>query len=42
MKQLQDFDPVAYVRFASVYWEFKDIEDFVDELTMSLKNKDKK
>lgn len=32
MQQLADVDPVAYVRFASVYREFKDVEDFVAEL----------
>lgn len=42
MKHLKEFDPVAYVRFASVYWEFKEIEDFVSVLNTSLKTKDKK
>ena len=32
MDVLRDFDQVAYVRFASVYREFKDVRDFVDEL----------
>jgi transcriptional repressor NrdR len=32
MEILKDLDPVAYVRFASVYREFKDARDFVDEL----------
>lgn len=32
MKSLNQLDPVAYVRFASVYREFKDVHDFVDEL----------
>ena len=32
MKQLRDLDQVAYVRFASVYRQFKDVRDFVDEL----------
>ena len=32
MDKLKDLDPVAYVRFASVYREFKDAETFVDEL----------
>jgi transcriptional repressor NrdR len=32
MKQLKDFDAVAYVRFASVYREFKDVNTFMDEL----------
>ena len=32
MQQLQGLDGVAYVRFASVYREFKDVRDFVEEL----------
>lgn len=32
MRYLGDLDQVAYVRFASVYREFKDVRDFVDEL----------
>ncbi len=32
MDQLRELDQVAYVRFASVYREFKDAHDFVDEL----------
>jgi transcriptional repressor NrdR len=32
MTRLRDLDQVAYVRFASVYREFKDAEDFVKEL----------
>jgi transcriptional repressor NrdR len=32
MAKLHDLDPVAYVRFASVYREFKDVNDFVAEL----------
>ena len=32
MQHLRDLDEVAYVRFASVYRQFKDINDFVDEL----------
>ncbi|MFH1155888.1 MAG: transcriptional regulator NrdR [Pseudomonadota bacterium] len=32
MKQLQALDDVAYVRFASVYREFKDVDDFIQEL----------
>ena len=32
MKYLQDLDPVAYVRFASVYREFKDVDTFMQEL----------
>lgn len=32
MEKLKDLDAVAYVRFASVYREFKDINTFMDEL----------
>jgi transcriptional repressor NrdR len=32
MGRIKDLDPVAYVRFASVYREFKDVETFMDEL----------
>ena len=31
MKELHQLDQVAYVRFASVYREFKDIDQFMDE-----------
>jgi transcriptional repressor NrdR len=32
MKRLKDLDEVAYVRFASVYHKFKDINEFMTEL----------
>lgn len=32
MSELQDLDEVAYVRFASVYRHFKDINQFLDEI----------
>lgn len=32
MNRLQELDPVAYVRFASVYREFKDVNTFMDEI----------
>lgn len=32
MEALKEIDQVAYVRFASVYREFKDVNDFADEL----------
>jgi transcriptional repressor NrdR len=32
MRKLRDLDPVAYVRFASVYRRFDDIGEFFDEL----------
>lgn len=36
MDELSKLDQVAYVRFASVYREFTDVRDFVDELTPML------
>ena len=39
MKKLKEVDEVAYVRFASVYREFKDVNAFMDELAVFLKNK---
>jgi transcriptional repressor NrdR len=32
MAKLRQADPVAYVRFASVYREFKDVDTFVREI----------
>ena len=32
MKRLREVDQVAYIRFASVYREFKDVSDFVEEV----------
>lgn len=32
MEELKELDEVAYVRFASVYREFKDVNTFMDEL----------
>ena len=40
MKRLKDLDEVAYVRFASVYRQFKDINTFMDELTKLLGSRD--
>ncbi|MFZ5564692.1 MAG: transcriptional regulator NrdR [Thermodesulfobacteriota bacterium] len=37
MKKLHSLDDVAYVRFASVYREFKDVHDFYSELKSLLK-----
>lgn len=37
MKKLQSLDEVAYVRFASVYREFKDVNTFMEELGKLLK-----
>lgn len=36
MSKLKDMDAVAYVRFASVYREFKDVNTFMDELKKML------
>ena len=36
MSKLHDLDAVAYVRFASVYREFKDVNTFMDELKKML------
>ena len=36
MDKLKDLDAVAYVRFASVYREFKDVNTFMDELKKML------
>jgi transcriptional repressor NrdR len=36
MDKLKELDEVAYVRFASVYRQFKDINTFMDELTKLL------
>ena len=37
MEKLVQLDEVAYVRFASVYRQFKDVKQFMDELNMFLK-----
>ena len=39
MKRLKDVDEVAYVRFASVYRQFKDIGTFMQELTKLLNDR---
>lgn len=39
MEQLKNVDEVAYVRFASVYRQFKDINTFMEELNKLLKEK---
>ena len=38
MEKLRDIDDVAYVRFASVYRQFKDINTFMEELKSILKD----
>lgn len=40
MKRLHELDPVAYVRFASVYREFKDAEQFMREIKDVLARKE--
>ncbi len=42
MAQLKKLDKVAYVRFASVYLDFKDIREFMDELKSLLKDRARK
>jgi transcriptional repressor NrdR len=39
MEELRKLDEVAYVRFASVYRQFKDINTFMDELQKIIKEK---
>ena len=39
MNKLKDLDAVAYVRFPSVYREFKDVNTFMDELKSVLNDK---
>ncbi|MCT4545371.1 MAG: transcriptional regulator NrdR [Vallitalea sp.] len=39
MEKLKTIDEVAYVRFASIYREFKDINTFMDELKKILNDK---
>lgn len=42
MSVLKSLDKVAYVRFASVYRQFKDINDLMDEVKMLFEHKEKK
>ncbi|MBA4029364.1 MAG: transcriptional regulator NrdR [Planctomyces sp.] len=42
MEQLRTLDHVAFVRFASVYREFKDVNDFVEELQPILRGEGKR
>lgn len=39
MKELKELDEVAYVRFASVYRQFKDVQSFFNELEEIMKQK---
>jgi len=40
MKELKNLDKVAYVRFASVYLDFKDVPEFMNELKDLLKSRE--
>jgi transcriptional repressor NrdR len=40
MKELKTLDKVAYVRFASVYLDFKDVQEFMSELKDLLKGRE--
>jgi transcriptional repressor NrdR len=42
MKNLKKLDKIAYIRYASVYHSFEDLEDFAEELDKLLKRKKKK
>ena len=42
INKLKEWDEVAYVRFASVYRQFKDIDEFMSELEDILKAKKEK
>lgn len=42
MAELHKIDGVAYVRFASVYRQFRDVSEFLDELKDLLSTKDRK
>jgi transcriptional repressor NrdR len=39
MEELRSMDEVAYVRFASVYRSFRDVSEFMDELSNLLNGK---
>ena len=41
MDKIKDLDAVAYVRFASVYREFKDVNTFMDEIKKLLEKQQK-
>lgn len=41
MEKLIDLDEVAYIRFASVYRQFKDIHDFIDEVNRSTRREER-
>ena len=39
MEKLKEIDDIAYVRFASVYRQFKDVNTFVEEITKLISTK---
>ena len=39
MRRLKELDKVAYVRFASVYLEFEDVSEFMNELKHLVRNR---
>ncbi|EGO86514.1 NrdR family transcriptional regulator, partial [Clostridium botulinum C str. Stockholm] len=39
MDKLKEIDEVSYVRFASVYRQFKDINTFIEEITNLMSHK---
>ena len=41
MRRLKELDKVAYVRFASVYLEFEDVSEFMNELKYLVRTRDK-
>ena len=40
MRELKHLDKVAFVRFASVYRNFRDLDEFKDELNALLRNRE--
>ncbi len=42
MERLRELDQVAYVRFASVYRQFKDVSQFIQELSQMMNEDEKK
>ncbi len=42
MAELRELDDIAYVRFASVYRQFKDIDSFLEEINNYVKRQDSK
>lgn len=41
MRRLKELDKVAYVRFASVYLEFEDVSEFMNELKDLVRSREK-